>query len=258
MRRHQIGALGAAAIGLVTLSACGGSSKSSTSSQKPSITIGSQAFTENEVLAYVYADALKADGFSVTVKPNLGQREVTAPALQSGQIDFIPEYLGNYLTFLNPNAGVLTVDQTYSTLKPLASAKGLTLGNYSQATDADAIAVTQANATKYYAQVNRRPEQRGIDVDLRRAGGVRYPHHLRPRPEAVLRADVQGLQGPRRRRADHPQRAEQRRRAGGAHLLLRRHHRHRITSSSCRTPRTSRAPATSCRSSARPRRRARR
>lgn len=149
MHRHHIAALGAAAIAMAGLTACGSSSSTSTSAQKPAITIGSQSFTENEVLAYVYADALKADGFSVTVKPNLGQREVTAPALQSGQIDFIPEYLGNYLTYLDPQAGVLTVAQTYSTLKPLAASKGLTLGAYSAAADADAIAVTQANATKY-------------------------------------------------------------------------------------------------------------
>lgn len=149
MQRHHIAAIGAAVVGMAGLTACGSSSTTSTSTQKPSITIGSQSFTENEVLAYVYADALKADGFSVTVKPNLGQREVTAPALQSGQIDFIPEYLGNYLTYLDAKAGVLTVAQTYSTLKPLAASKGLTLGAYSAAADADAIAVTQANATKY-------------------------------------------------------------------------------------------------------------
>jgi osmoprotectant transport system substrate-binding protein len=102
------------------------------------------------VLAYVYADALKDAGYTnVSVKANLGSREVTAPALANGQIDMIPEYLGNYLTYLNPNAGVLSVDQTYSTLQPLASSKGQTLGTYSQAADSDAVAVTQANATKY-------------------------------------------------------------------------------------------------------------
>jgi osmoprotectant transport system substrate-binding protein len=42
------------------------------------------------------------------------------------------------------------VAQTATALKPLLSAKGLTAGNYSPAADSDAIAVTQATATKYH------------------------------------------------------------------------------------------------------------
>lgn len=161
MQMRQVGALGAAAaVGLVGLAACGSSSKSSTAStgsgasggdKATKIVIGSQNFPESTTLAYVYADALKDAGYTnVSVKPNLGSREVTAPALQAGQIDMIPEYLGNYLVFLNPSAGVLTVAQTFDALKPLAASKGLTVASYSQAADSDAIAVTQANADKYH------------------------------------------------------------------------------------------------------------
>lgn len=154
MRLQRIAVAGAAFVGLTTLAACG-SSKSSTSTStaagapKPSITVGSFNFSESEVLAYVYADALKADGFPVSVKASLGAREVVEPALSSGQISMVPEYLGNFLTYLSPNAGVLTVDKTFSALQPLVSAKGEVIGNYSPAADADAVAVSQANATKY-------------------------------------------------------------------------------------------------------------
>lgn len=158
MRRSSAGAIGAAALaGLAGLTGCGSSpsspsaGSSSSGGTSSAIVVGSQNFPESETLAYVYADALKAAGFTnVTVKPNLGSREVTAPALQAGQIDMIPEYLGNYLVFLDPNAGVLSVAQTDATLKPLAAKKGLTVANYSQAADSDAIAVTQANADKYH------------------------------------------------------------------------------------------------------------
>jgi osmoprotectant transport system substrate-binding protein len=115
----------------------------------PKITIGSASFSENEVLAYVYGDALKASGVKVTVKPSLGQRETIEPALFSGKIDMTPEYLGAYLSYLNPNVGTLTVAQTYAQLKPLVAKKGAVLGNYSSASDANAIAVTAANAKKY-------------------------------------------------------------------------------------------------------------
>jgi osmoprotectant transport system substrate-binding protein len=137
----------------VVASACGSSSKSSSGSSgstKPSITFGAENFTENEVLAYVYSDALKAGGFPSGVRPNLGSREVIEPALESGDFDATVEYLGNYLAFLDPSVGNLSVPQTVATLKPIIAKKGLSVGNVSQAADSDAIAVTQATATKYH------------------------------------------------------------------------------------------------------------
>ena len=133
---------------------CGSSSKkastNSGSGSKPSITFGAENFTENEVLAYVYSDALKAAGYSSSVKPNLGSREVIEPALESGAFDATIEYVGNYLAYLNPNVGNLSIAATVSTLQPLVAKRGLTLGQVSSAADSDAIAVTQANATKYH------------------------------------------------------------------------------------------------------------
>jgi osmoprotectant transport system substrate-binding protein len=84
------------------------------------------------------------------VKPNLGSREVVQPALESGAFDATIEYVGNYLSYLDPSAGTLTVTQTVDALQAIVGKKGLTLGKVSQAADSDAIAVTQANATKYH------------------------------------------------------------------------------------------------------------
>jgi osmoprotectant transport system substrate-binding protein len=145
----------AVVVGVLALlaSSCSSSSKTSTGSSgsaKPSITFGAENFTENEVLAYVYSDALKAAGFPTNVRPNLGSREVIEPALESGAFDATIEYVGNYLAFLDPTVGNLSVSQTVSTLKPIIAKKGLSLGNVSQAADSDAVAVTQANATRYH------------------------------------------------------------------------------------------------------------
>jgi osmoprotectant transport system substrate-binding protein len=154
-------------VAATALAACSSSSKSSTTAttasaggggaattaptaSKPSVTIGAVNFTENEVLAYVYSDALKAAGFKSSVKPNLGSREVVQPALQSGAFDATIEYAGNYLAYLDPNAGNASPTATVAALQPLVAKKGLTLGNISQAADSDAIAVTEANAAKYH------------------------------------------------------------------------------------------------------------
>jgi osmoprotectant transport system substrate-binding protein len=121
-----------------------------TGGSKGSITIGSANFSENEMLADLYADALRGAGYSVSVKAKLGSREVVEPALEGGQIDLVPEYAGNYLSFLDKSIGALALDQTISKLQPLAGPKGLTVLDASSAGDSDAIAVTRATADKYH------------------------------------------------------------------------------------------------------------
>jgi osmoprotectant transport system substrate-binding protein len=132
------------------LAACGSSKNTSSgsSSGKISVSIGAENFTENEVLAYVYSDALKAAGIGSSVKPNLGTREVIEPALEAGDFDATIEYAGNYLAYLDPSAGNLSVPATVAALHPLVEKRGLTLGQVSLAADSDAVAVTQSTANK--------------------------------------------------------------------------------------------------------------
>ena len=128
-----------------------GLNKGVTPGAKTSITIGSANFAENVFLADIYGDALKDAGYTVSFKTNLGAREVIQPALESGQLDLIPEYIGNYLNFIDSTVmGGLTLDQTAQKLSSEIGSKGLTLLTPSNASDADAIAVTQATADKYH------------------------------------------------------------------------------------------------------------
>src|SRR4051794_2244188 len=156
MRVHRRGAVGAVLLSLAMVAgACGsgGSSKksatASTVPKKAALTITSANFSENEMLAEMYAAVLEKDGYPVTRKLKLGAREVIEPALESGQVDFIPEYAGNYLSFLDKTAGSLSVDDTVTKLRGLLAPKGITVLDASDATDADAIAVTKAFADKY-------------------------------------------------------------------------------------------------------------
>ena len=97
----------------VVLAACGSSSSSSSSTTpaatqsstpaaaatgpgagKPAVTIGDKNFAEENILGELYAQALRAKGYNVTLKPNVGSSEITYKALTSGQIDMYPEYTG--------------------------------------------------------------------------------------------------------------------------------------------------------------------
>src|SRR5918998_850075 len=66
----------------------------------PTITVGSKNFTEQFVLGELYAQTLEANGFTAERQLNLGSEQLADEALQSGEIDFYPEYTGTALVAL--------------------------------------------------------------------------------------------------------------------------------------------------------------
>src|SRR5205085_12292196 len=65
---------------------------------KPAVTLGDKNFTEEFNLGELYAQALRAKGFIVKVKSNIGSSELIDKALTSGKIDLYPEYTGVLLS----------------------------------------------------------------------------------------------------------------------------------------------------------------
>jgi osmoprotectant transport system substrate-binding protein len=93
----------------VALAACGPSGAGPTphgsGGRKGTIVVGvSGGFTENQLVAEMYAQVLERAGYSVERQFDLRSREVSQNALESGQIDLKPEYLSSLLLFLDPNA----------------------------------------------------------------------------------------------------------------------------------------------------------
>ncbi|HZQ57960.1 MAG TPA: glycine betaine ABC transporter substrate-binding protein [Acidimicrobiales bacterium] len=117
-----------------------------------SIKIAAFNFSESDLLSYIYGDALKAAGASVTVKPDLGSRQTLEPGLQSGQFDMLIEYAASALEFVDHSAGVANgdVNNNVSHLKSMLSAKNVTVLDAAPAVDTNAFAVTQATANKYH------------------------------------------------------------------------------------------------------------
>jgi osmoprotectant transport system substrate-binding protein len=138
-----IGALGAAAL-LATACSSGGADK---------VSVGAFNFTESQILAELYAGVLQEAGIDVTIQQSTN-REVLGPALESGEVQVVPEYLGTYTEFLNrsingPDAPVLAsgdVELTWVEGRSLAEARGVTLLDPSPAADQNAFAVTRAFA----------------------------------------------------------------------------------------------------------------
>jgi osmoprotectant transport system substrate-binding protein len=115
---------------------------------KPPVTIGDKNFTEQFVLGQLYAEALSAQGYSVTVNSNIGPTSVTIPALENGRLSMYPEYVGawDYLvahhhgTFHNDEAALIAG-------REYAAKHGLELLQPTPFSDTPAIAVTLAYAT---------------------------------------------------------------------------------------------------------------
>jgi glycine betaine/choline ABC-type transport system substrate-binding protein len=112
------------------------------------LTIGSANFQENVILANIYAQALQAQGATVTTQLNIGSRETYMPGLQDGSIDLIPEYSGVLLQYFDPKATAVSSEDVYAAL-PAALPGGLSVLDQSRAEDKDAIVVTRETAEEY-------------------------------------------------------------------------------------------------------------
>jgi len=113
------------------------------------VVVGAADFTESQVLATIYADALTNAGFQATVQ-TVGNRELYLPALERGEIQAFPEYLATVTEALDADDSRQVasgdVNKTVSALTPLAQQAGLVFGEPAEAADQNAFAVTQAFA----------------------------------------------------------------------------------------------------------------
>ena len=150
MRRFRMLALGASVLALL-VSACttgGGSSSASaggSQAAKPKVIVGSADFYESALVGEIYAQALEAKGFTVERKLNLGKRTLTNTALQNGQLNLMPEYIGSEAAELKATA---TGDPqaTFDALKAALDPLGLTALNFAPGADQNGFAVRKETA----------------------------------------------------------------------------------------------------------------
>jgi osmoprotectant transport system substrate-binding protein len=146
--------------GLVAgLAACGSSSTSSSSTPtsvssspgtgKPAVTIADKNFPEENILGQLYAQALDAKGYNITLLSELGSSEIIYKAFASGRVEMYPEYTGIFLTAI---AGETTppksAEDAYKQAKAFAETKGATMLNYTPFYDSDALAVLPGYASE--------------------------------------------------------------------------------------------------------------
>jgi osmoprotectant transport system substrate-binding protein len=149
---------GVVAISAAVLTACGSSDSSSptatdtgasSSTDKGTVRISGQNFTEAEIVADMYAAVLQKAGYTPDVHL-VDTRDVYMKIVPK-QIDVVPEYTGAIVEFLNgtyngSKAKPITVSDPQKTIdkaKPLLDKAGITLLNPSAATDTNAFFVSK-------------------------------------------------------------------------------------------------------------------
>ena len=144
MRVFRKLALGASVLALA-LSAC------STGGGGATIKIGSDGFDEARVVAEIYAQALEAKGFTVDrTGIGLGTRKVTAAALEKGDINLKPEYIGSGLVYYGGTSGRSSADNASALQDKLSAiAGGITVLDFTPAQDTNAFVVRKETADQF-------------------------------------------------------------------------------------------------------------
>jgi osmoprotectant transport system substrate-binding protein len=115
------------------------------------VTIGDKNFAEENILGALYAKALEAKGYKVTLKDNVGSSEIIYKALTSGQIEMYPEYTGTLLSAVAEQTKLpKSASEAYSQAKAFLEPKGYTMLNFTPFYDSNALATLPSYANEHH------------------------------------------------------------------------------------------------------------
>ncbi len=113
------------------------------------VRVASKNFTEQFVLAELYAQAFEAAGIKVERKINLGGTLIVHKALEEKQIDFYPEYTGTMLTAVLKMDVMTDRAAVYNKVKEEYAKKGLVLLNEAPVNNTYNMVVRPDTAAQY-------------------------------------------------------------------------------------------------------------
>jgi osmoprotectant transport system substrate-binding protein len=111
------------------------------------IVVGGKNFTEQQLLAEMTSQLLKAKGFDVDTRSGMGSAALRS-AMENGQIDVYWEYTGTSLITYNKIKERMSPEDTYEKVKELDAKKGIVWLNPSDANNTYALAMRKADSEK--------------------------------------------------------------------------------------------------------------
>jgi osmoprotectant transport system substrate-binding protein len=113
------------------------------------VRVGSKNFTEQFVVAEIYAQALEAAGIKVERKVNLGGTLIAQKALEEKQIDLYPEYTGTMLLVVLKADPMTDQKAVYDKVKAEYATKGLVVLNEAPMNNTYNMVVRPETAAQY-------------------------------------------------------------------------------------------------------------
>jgi osmoprotectant transport system substrate-binding protein len=115
------------------------------------IRFASYDFSENQILAAVYAEGARRAGLPVSVEQGVGTREVVQPALQQGVVDVVVDYLGTAVAFNEAGAvpGAHSPEELHAELAGVLGRRGLAVLDAAVAEDQNGFAVSAVFAADH-------------------------------------------------------------------------------------------------------------
>jgi len=114
------------------------------------VKVGSKNFTEQFIVAEIYAQALEGAGIKAQTRTNLGATLIAHAALLNGDIDLYPEYTGTAMAHVVKGDLSGSAEQTYETVKNYYEKNlHLTLLEPTHINNGYAIVVLPETAAKY-------------------------------------------------------------------------------------------------------------
>jgi osmoprotectant transport system substrate-binding protein len=114
------------------------------------VRVGSKNFTEQFIVAEIYAQALQNAGIKAQTRTNLGATLIAHAALLNGEIDLYPEYTGTAMAHVVKGDLSGSAEQTYETVKNYYEKNlHLTLLQPTHINNGYAIVVLPETAVKY-------------------------------------------------------------------------------------------------------------
>ena len=159
LMRTTLGALLLALVPLVALS-------------QPVVRVGSKNFTEQFVLAELYAQALEASGVKVERKINLGGTLIAHKALEEKQIDLYPEYTGTILLAVLKQEAMTDPKAVYDTVRDAYAKQGLVVLNQAPVNNTYVMVVRPETAQKY--NLNTMSDLAKVSKELKLGAGPEF------------------------------------------------------------------------------------
>ena len=146
------------------LSAC---SPSPSADSAGTVIVGSKDFTEQFIVAEMYAQLLEKEGFTVERKLNLGGTPIAHEAMMNGDIDLYPEYTSTGLLTMLKLDPIQDAQEIYTTVKSgYEQQYNLTWLTPSPFNDTQALAMTKEVAAQYGIQTYSDLSQKASELVL--------------------------------------------------------------------------------------------